>query len=195
MRGHARTGDGKDALPPSPLRGTPPPASQHACSLAPCSAPLAPPTHSASPSPPPALARAEESSPSLPEGVVSSLAEMRPWLHDKTLGEEERTSRCEKGLLCMLSLAPQQVEEALGLLNLGSAPEEAALTICQATRRPECTTRAAAAFTTFALLPRVECLDKPASRSLFQAASALLDQHARVLVQASFGASEGGFEE
>lgn len=104
-------------------------------------------------------------------------------LQDAGASEEQRSTRCRSGLKALLSLDATQLGAGFELLSISEAVEEGVLTVCQATALPECSARAAGAIVEHALLPRVLALQVAASRTLFSAVRAVLEQqHSRQLV-------------
>jgi len=119
----------------------------------------------------------------LPAESLTMLAALRGVLRDSKLSEEARCSRAALGLQLLLSLADEDaMRAACMVLDAPSLSDEALLCACQAASQPDVSGRSAAAFVRVALLPRLQALDQPASRTLFAALLCMMKQHARVLL-------------
>lgn len=133
------------------------------------------------PSPQPSAVLA--AAPALPAEALTTLAALRGVLRDGKLSDEARSSRAARGLELLLSLADvDAMRAACAALDAPSLSDEALLCACQAAARPDVSGRSAAAFMRVALLPRLEALQQPASRTLFAALLCLMQQHARALL-------------
>jgi len=119
----------------------------------------------------------------LPAESLTMLAALRGVLRDSKLSEEARCSRAALGLQLLLSLADEDaMRAACMVLDAPSLSDEALLCACQAASQPDVSGRSAAAFVRVALLPRLQALDQPASRTLFAALLCMMKQHARALL-------------
>ena len=116
---------------------------------------------------------------------LSVLANLRTILHNKKLSEDARASRAAQGLKLLLSFVETSAMiAACEAIDAPALTDEAILCACQAAALPDVSSRAAAAFVHVVLLPRLQQLEQPASRTLFSSLLSLMKHHARPLLEA-----------
>ena len=118
----------------------------------------------------------------LSDDVRATLQALRKSLRDGSLSEEVRTTKCARGLQTLLLLDPAAIHAACDVVGFNDLPDDGVLCACQAASKPDVSGRAAAAFIGAALRPRLGALSDQASRTLFSAMTAMLQQHARPLL-------------
>jgi hypothetical protein len=139
---------------------------------------------------PPASGAVAEATPSpepqaLDDETLGALRALRRTLGDEGLPDEVRASRAAKGLETLLALVePAGVRAAYAALETSDLSDGAVQCASVAAARPHVSSRAAGAFVGHMLLPRVARLEQAASRTLFSALLALMEHHARALVDA-----------
>lgn len=104
-------------------------------------------------------------------------------LHSSNLPQEELNTTCGKALMSLHALDVAHVAAACELLSLDCMPEPSLSALCLHSGFQHSSSRIAGWIATHALLPRALALEKPASRTLFQALVAVQHHHPLVLTQ------------
>lgn len=119
----------------------------------------------------------------LPSELLSELDTVRVTLHEESMPDDVRAARCAPGLSHLLALSdPAAVRAACEKLDVAALPDEAVHCVCQAAALPDVSSRSAGALISSVVLPRLLRLEQPASRTLFAALLALLQVHARAVL-------------